>query len=120
MTAKLNLKINQGATFRHTLTIKDANGVVIDLTDYTARMQIRDKVGGTVLLELTTENDRIVITPVEGKIELVITAADTEAITWISGVYDFELVNMIGLVEEVNRLFEGRVSVSREVTKVIV
>jgi hypothetical protein len=86
----------------------------VDLTGYTARMQIRAKLEDTtVLLELTTENGRISINNTTKTISLTISATDTAAITWLTGVYSLELVN--GGV--VSTLIAGNVSVKKEVTR---
>lgn len=86
----------------------------VDLTGFTARMQIRASVGAEeTLLELTTSNGGINI-QVEGLISLTITAEQTEAVDWLSAVYDLELVSPAGLV---TRLVEGEISVSKEVTR---
>ena len=50
-----------------------------DLTGYTARMAVKDKVGGTELLALTTANNRITIDDSAKKIDLKISATDTAA-----------------------------------------
>jgi hypothetical protein len=87
----------------------------VDLTGYTARMQIRASVAATnTLLELTTENGGIVLDPTTGKVTLTATAVQTAAMTFTSGVYDLELVDATGAV---TRLAEGSVAVSREVTR---
>jgi hypothetical protein len=84
--ARIDLTIYQGATFRKSLVWK-SDGEVVDLTGYTAQMQIRETIDATTsLLDLTTENDRIVITEEEGKVELVISAADTAQLSFSSGV----------------------------------
>lgn len=85
----------------------------VPLAGYTARMSIRDKVGGTELLSLTTENLRIVINNTDKSIRLSITAADTAALAWKKGVYDLELVSPDGVV---TALLTGKVVVSAEVT----
>lgn len=111
--ARIDLTIYQGATFRKVLVWK-SNDVAIDITSYTARMQIRENIDSTnPLIELTTENGRIDITGVEGKIELTIAATDTAALTFGDAVYDLELVN--GSV--VYRFCRGKVKLSREVTR---
>lgn len=84
-----------------------------DLTGYTARLAIKDKVGGTVLLSLTTENAGIVIDDAAKTITLAITATATAALTWTTGVYDLELVSTTGVVTQ---LMYGAVSVTKEVT----
>lgn len=84
-----------------------------DLTDYVARMDIKDKVGGTVLMSLTTENLRILIDNTSKTIKLDIDAADTAAITWKKGIYDLELESPSGVV---TALMFGTVTVTNEVT----
>lgn len=83
------------------------------LASYTARMAIKDKVGGTVLLSLTTENDGIVINDSAKTITLAITATATAALTWTTGVYDLEMISSTGVVTS---LMTGSVAVTKEVT----
>lgn len=85
----------------------------VDLTGFTARMTIRNKVGGTELLSLTTENNRITIDTVNKKITLTLSATDTAAITWTRAVYDLEMVSADGVV---TALLSGDISVTKEVT----
>jgi hypothetical protein len=87
-----------------------------DLSSYTARMQIKDKVGGNVLLSLTTENGGITIDPTAKTITRTISATDTAAITWTYGVYDMELVAPDGTVTNLNPDGPLPVIVQREVT----
>lgn len=89
----------------------------VDMTGYTARMNIKDKVGGTILASTEvgdTPLDTITITidNTAKTISLLIDAADTVAITWVKGVYDLEMVN--GGV--VTALLTGKVTVTKEVT----
>ena len=87
----------------------------VDLTGFAARMKVKNKVGGTELFELTTENGRIVLDVANARIELVIDAEDTEEITWKKGVYDLEMVSPDG-TPVVTKLLTGRISVVGEVT----
>lgn len=110
----LKIEIEQGATFKVTLTWNDENGTAIDLTAWTARMHIRDTIDtATILHELTTENGGITLGGVLGTIDLLISATDTAAFTFTSGVYDLELINGA----EVTRLLKGSVKLSKEVTR---
>lgn len=113
---KVKLFIDQGATFRKRLVWSTGTPAVpVDLTGYTARMQIRaDIASPTVLHELTTENGGITLGGATGQIDLYISAAATAAFAWQAGVYDLELVAPNG---DVTRLIEGTVQVSREVTR---
>lgn len=86
----------------------------IDLTGYTARMQIRSKLESTeILVSLTTENSGIVINNTTKTITIVITATATTAFTWTTGVYSLELI--VGTT--VNTLLTGNVTVKKEVTR---
>ena len=110
---KLDLDIYQGATFRKQLVWK-INSVVVDLTGFTARMQIRVSAdAASSLVELTTENGGITLTAVDGQIDLLIEAADTTALSFSTGVYDLELVNGT----EIFRLCQGKVTLHKEVTR---
>lgn len=84
-----------------------------DLTGYTARMTVRNRVGGTALVTLTTANNGIVIDLTDKFIELVITATDSAGYSWTKGVYDLELVSLSG---EVTSLLHGNVTLTKEVT----
>lgn len=83
------------------------------LAGFTARMDIKDRVGGTELFSLTTENARIVIDTAAKTILLTIIATDTEAMTFKKGVYDLEMVSASGVVTAIST---GTITVSREVT----
>lgn len=76
------------------------------------RMQIKDKIGGTVLFELSTANGRIeIVRP--GTIRRTIDADDTAGFAWSRGVYDLEVTYPDGTVQ---RYLQGSVTVSKEVT----
>ena len=115
---KLDLLIEQGATFRHQLQVKQGSGAsapAANLAGYTARMQIRPEVDSTtILISLTTENSRITITPLTGLLDLFISATDTAALSFDVAAYDVEIVSTGG---EVTRLVQGKVKLSREVTR---
>ncbi|MFN9956503.1 MAG: hypothetical protein ACK55I_25675, partial [bacterium] len=62
----------QGATFEKAFEYKDSTKTSINLTGYTARLQVRsDTDASTTLIELTTENNRITLNdPTTGVIQL--------------------------------------------------
>jgi hypothetical protein len=110
--AKLNLTIEQGADFSKRLVWRDKNKRPINLSGYTAKMQIRTSASSSeVLFELSTANGRISM-PGSGVIELSIAANDTDTIK--PGVYDVKLYAPGG--QEI-RLIEGKVTVSPGVTR---
>ena len=108
-----NFKINQGEIFSKLITWRDSAGVLINLTGYTARMDLRRKPTDAVsLLSLTTANSRIVLGGALGTITLAISATDTAGFTGVY-VYDLELVNG----SNVKRLLQGQIEIDLEVTK---
>lgn len=87
----------------------------VDLAGMTAAAQVRPRVDSTeILLSLTTENGGIVLDNVGKTITLQISAIDTAAITWVSGVWDLELTSAGGIVTPV---VGGIVKVCPEVTR---
>lgn len=110
-----DFEIEQGTTFNKEFLYKDVNDDPVNLSGYTARMQVRSTVSSAdVLLSLTTENGRITMGGAAGTIDLDLTATDTAAITWRRGVYDLEIVSSNGTV---TRLLQGVITISREVTR---
>ena len=106
-----NITLYQGATFTRQLIWKDENDALVDLTSYTARMQIRKKIDGDLLETLTTENGGITLGGAAGTIDLLISATATALID-NNGIYDLELITG----STVTRLVKGSVTLDREVT----
>jgi len=111
-----NFTIEQGATFDELITYKDAAGNPVDLTGYTARMQIREKItDATPVHSMDTTTGGITMGGTAGTIQLFISDADTAAMNMPKGgVYDLEIVSPTG---KVTRLLEGKVIFSPEVTR---
>lgn len=87
----------------------------VDMTGCTARRTIKDKIGGTTLLSLTTENAGLAINNVAHTITETITATVTAGLAWKKGVTDLELVvTATGVVTEIDS--EDVVVVQQEVT----
>lgn len=89
----------------------------MNLTGYTARMQLRPAPGNpTVLLEINTSTlGGIAITGTTGTIALTITGVQTQAMTFTNAAYDLILTAPDGVT--VTRLAEGAVSVTPAVTQ---
>lgn len=110
-----DMVVDQGATLSRTITWKDSAKNPIDLTGYSARMQVRANVTATTtVIELTTANSRIALGGVAGTVTLTVSAADTAAVPAGRYVYDLELVSGSGVV---NRLIMGNFVVRAEVTR---
>ena len=87
----------------------------VDLTGYTARMTIKDRTGGEILLTLTSgaPDNRLVIDVAARTITLTITATDTAPLAFTKGVYDLEMASPSGVVA---KLYYGSITVRREIT----
>lgn len=113
--AYFDILIEQGATFRKTFVWKDSNETPIDITGYTARMQLRRKKSSTTAEHsATTENGGITLGGALGTVDVLIPATTTADFSWTTGVYDLELDDGTGVI---TRLVEGGVEVSKEVTR---
>ncbi len=107
--------ILQGATFSKTIVWKDSNEVAVNLTGYSARMQVRKNINSPdVIVELSTSNGSIALGGSAGTVTLSLSAVQTSAIAAKAGVYDLELTSADGTV---TRLLSGIIEFSKEVTR---
>lgn len=113
--AEYDITVEQGATFQLNITWKNPDTTPVNLTGYTARMQIREKHSSTTaLVSLTSAAGDIVLGGVLGTIVVTIPATVTDDLTIKRGVYDLELISGSSFV---TRLIEGCVNVTPEVTR---
>ena len=111
---KYNIVCPQGSTLDQQLTYS-INDVDVNLTGYSARMQVREKHTSTgAVLNLTDSNGGIVLGGVSGTINIIVTAGQSSELTAKEYVYDLELVSSGSVV---TRLIEGKFIVTPEVTK---
>jgi hypothetical protein len=109
-----NIIADRGATFTRIITWKDANGALINLTGYTAKLQVRQTYTSTVAdLELSTANGRIVLGGAAGTIQLTApyTAMNFSADQYV---YDLEMTSAASVV---SRLVMGSFTLREEVTQ---
>jgi len=122
---KYTFFIEQGATTDFELVWKDNNGNPVDLSSYSARMQIRTDYGGSLICSLSSSLDADGTglnlsgsngtTPLaSGSIGIFISAASSSAFTFGEAKYDLELEHTS--TSYVTRLIEGKVKLSKEVT----
>jgi hypothetical protein len=109
-----DITIEQGTTFQMNL-VWEYDGDPIDLTGYTARMQVRrTHRSDSALLTFTTENGAITLGGAAGTIQIVGAASLTDDVPSKPCVYDLEMVSPGGIV---TRLIEGTATVTPEVTR---
>jgi len=115
VAATYNFTIDQGTTVSIQWAYKTAAGAVIDLTNYTARLQARPTVSSSItVMDCTTANGQLTVTGATGVVTLALTAVESAALDFNSAVYDLEIVSPAGAVI---RLVQGTVTLSREVTR---
>lgn len=111
---KYNIVCPQGSTLDQQLTYS-IDDVDVNLTGYSARMQVREKHTSTsTVLNLTNTNGGIVLGGVAGTINIVVTASQSSGLAAKEYVYDLELVSSGSVV---TRLIEGKFIVTPEVTR---
>jgi len=115
--AKVDLVIQQGADLYIEMVWRDQFGDLVDLTAYTARMQIRPVKGSLDALASSMGNNptiTLTLGGLTGVIEVDMTASDTTGLSFTRAVYDLEMIDVDG---KVTRILEGNVKLSKEVTK---
>lgn len=111
--ATLNLVCYQGASFDYSLTWR-TNGTAVNLTGYSARMQVRESYdSGTAVVSITSGTG-ITLGGTAGSIILELTPTTTAGVASGQYVYDLELQTSGGYV---TRLLEGNFTVDPEVTR---
>jgi len=110
----LPLVVEQGATFRKSMVWK-INGNPVNLTGYTARLQVRANRSFDPMLSLTSgTGGGITLTAADGRVTISISAAATSGLHVGKHKYDLELVSAGG---EVTRLVKGMFTVSEGITE---
>lgn len=103
----------QGSTFRRTLTYTLDN-VPINLSGYSARLQVREAHYSTESLISLVSGSGITVGGSAGTIDILINASNTSLLPAGTHVYDLEIVSSGNVVD---RLIEGNFTVTPEVTR---
>jgi hypothetical protein len=115
---QLNLIVSQGSDNVYGLQLqRTVNNIVVnvDLTGYSAKMQMRSKVGTTPWVTLESPTD-ITLTS-DGLVTITLDHETTEDVAWneyTQGVWDIELTDPYDVV---TRLAYGKVTVVPDVTR---
>lgn len=114
MAGEYTLCIEQGATFTRTFTWYNAAGAAVDLSNYTAALQLRVNKEDTDPVLSLTQLAGITLGGVAGTIAVTITAAQTAALTQERYLWDLKLTSSDGVA---TRLLEGPVVNSLAVSR---
>jgi hypothetical protein len=105
MATYSNIYIDQGSTYASVIDVKDGNGLPFNLTGYTSRGQIRKSYSSINAINFVTS----INLPLQGKVGISLTAAQTRAMKSGRYIYDVEIFNSGG---QVIRVTEGQVEIS--------
>ena len=114
MAGRYDFEIVPGTTFSRSLVWNDENGVPVDLTGWSAHMQIRTWPLEALAADLSTSGGGIILGTTDGTIALTIAAAVTAKIRPGVAKYDLFLTN---LTPATSCLLYGDVIVQRGVTQ---
>lgn len=108
-----NVVAYQGADWDRTFTVTQG-GSALNLSGYSAAMQVREAADSTAYLLSLTNGSGITLGGTAGTITVAITATQSSAVNAGSYAYDLELTSGAG---QVTRLLQGGFTVSGNVTR---
>jgi len=110
MGTKVNLVVDQGATFQTTINLTDDNGDLVDLTGYQGASQVRKHYTSSS----ASANISVTLGDANGTITLSMSANATANLIAGRYVYDVELTDPSNTV---SRVIEGIITVTPQVTR---
>jgi hypothetical protein len=126
MATTQNITVDQGTSLAVTFTLKNPDNSAFDLTSYTAELQVRPTYPGSVLIDASTTNGKLVISaPATGILVWNIAAADTPQTISFGHGEDAALVDSLDFIYDLKitapsgspyRPVEGTFTVNRAVT----
>ena len=125
---KYSFTIEQGSTVDFEIVYKDSNSDPIDLTLYTARMQIRPSIGSDIVhmtlssslgpcgTGLNMSGSNSANPPTSGSIGIFISAASSSLLDFTNAVYDLEIASGSGNCAHVTRILQCNIKLSKNTT----
>ena len=122
---RYSFTIEQGSTLNLEIQYKDGDSNPVNLSGYGGRMQLRSAVDSSIIIialssslqadgtGLNFSGSNGTTPPSSGSIGIYVSAASSSALNFTTAVYDLEIYS--GSV--VNRILEGQVQLSKEVTR---
>jgi len=112
---QLDLSLYRGDSFTHRLIWQDSTGTPIDLTGYSAKMDVVPAKGSPTTLLALTSPLGIVLGGVAGTIDIVVSSAQAK-IDVVSSVYDLEMTSP-SPTSAVTTLVQGAFTVTPDATR---
>jgi hypothetical protein len=120
---KYSFTIEQGSTVDFTIIYKDSAGVPVNLSTYSSKMQIRDSYSSSIpiiTLSSSLNSDGTGLNmdnAASGAIGIYISSCTSSMFTFYEAVYDLDIISGSDC-PYVDRILEGKVRLSKEVTVV--
>lgn len=121
-----DIQVAQGSTIEVVFELRDQDDLVLDMTGYDLRMQVRRTIDapGSPLINCTLANEKLAwVAQASGKFRLVLAPEDTSSLQFskdspdlIEGVYDMEVVSPAPALITVKPWY-GSFTITREVTR---
>jgi hypothetical protein len=111
-----DIDLEQGSTYSTVFTYTDSNGAAVNLTGFTARMQVRSvySIDGPAISLTTNAGGGIALGGAAGTVTVTVAATVSANLVPKNYVYDIELVSAGGVV---TKLIRGKMKVLPEVTR---
>ena len=90
---EVNFKIVQGDTFNISVQYIDSNNNPIDLTGYSAKMDVRNSPGGKILCASINSSNGISIDNSTGTLDITFNPSQTKKFTIPSAAYHLKIIN---------------------------
>jgi hypothetical protein len=111
---RYNITVVNGTTF--TLApIWQINNLPVNLTGYSADMQVRD-ISNNLIVDLSTSNGKAVISAALGQVTFTLTATQTNATNLPAGNYNYAL-NLTDSASNVYQILQGGFTVTASVVQ---
>ena len=111
MAIYANISVDQGSDFYSIIEVEDADGLILDLSNYSVNGQVRKTYNSSTAINFTAA----VSDGPRGQISISLTATQTNAMKPGRYVYDVEIISVGGTV---TRVVEGQLEVTPSVTRV--
>lgn len=111
MSSYVELQMEQGATFSYALSLKDDNGIPVDLTSLTISSQMRKSYysANSVALSCTSA------VPTTGNVTIALSSAATANLDPTKYVFDLVLTDNVASTQQ--RIIDGIIQVTPGVTR---
>ena len=111
---RYNLTVYQGTTF-DLKPVWKIGGIAVDLTNYSATMQVRAASDTALIVEISTSNGKITIDSAYGRVNLALSASDTAALA--AGNYQYDLNLTDNTANITYKILQGAFTVAASVTQ---